>query len=90
VMWFAHRAGHLMIDDRLRQSAIKLTAAGLVLALVLWLCAPPAARLLAGWHGIGDLATLALLAAVGGAVYGGIVLALFGRQWLATFRSRSR
>jgi putative peptidoglycan lipid II flippase len=90
VMWFAHRAGHLLIDDRLRQSAIKLTAAGLALAVALWLCAPPAARLLAGWHGIGDIATLALLAAIGGVVYGGIVLALFGRQWLATFRSRSR
>jgi putative peptidoglycan lipid II flippase len=90
VVWFGVRAGHIQVDDRLKQSAIRLAAAGLALAAVLWLCAPPAARWLAGWRGVGDLATLALLAAIGGAVYGGIVLALFGRQWLATFRSRSR
>jgi putative peptidoglycan lipid II flippase len=90
VVWFGVRAGHIRIDDRLRQSAIKLAAAGLALAAVLWLCAGPVTRLLTGWHGVGYLAALALLAAIGGAVYGGIVLALFGRQWLATFRSRSR
>ena len=35
VMWFAHRAGHVRIDGRLRQSALKLAVAGLVLAAVL-------------------------------------------------------
>ena len=31
------------------------------------------------WHRLRDVATLAVLAAIGGAVYGGVVLALFGR-----------
>ena len=89
VVWFGIRAGHIQIDARLRESAIKLAAAGGVLALVLWLCAAPVARFVKGWRGIDDIAALALLAAIGGTVYGGIVLALFGRRWLATFRSRS-
>jgi hypothetical protein len=36
----------------------------------------------------GDLLTLVALAIIGGAVYGGIVLALFGRDWLKAFRAR--
>ena len=32
-----------------------------------------------------DESTLAVLAVIGAVVYGGVVLALFGRQWLATF-----
>jgi putative peptidoglycan lipid II flippase len=89
VIWFGIRAGHIRIDARLRQSAIKLAAAGLTLALALWLSSAPVARLATGWRGIDDIAALTLLAAVGLIVYGGMVLALFGRRWLATFRSRS-
>ena len=87
VLWLGVRAGHIQIDERLRLSAIKLIAAGLVLAGVLWLCAGPVARLFDGWL-LRDVATLALLAAIGGVIYGGIVLALFGRRWLAAFRAR--
>jgi putative peptidoglycan lipid II flippase len=90
VVWFGVRAGHIRVDDRLRQSAVKLAAAGLALAAVLWLCAAPVTQMLTGRHGLGHLAALALLAAIGAAVYGGVLLALFGRKWLATFRSRSR
>jgi putative peptidoglycan lipid II flippase len=90
VLWFAHRAGHLAIDERLRQSAIKLTTAGLALAAVLWLCAAPAAQLFDGWHRLRDVATLGVLIAIGGCLYGGIVLALFGRSWLKAFRARAR
>jgi putative peptidoglycan lipid II flippase len=89
VVWFAHRAGHLTIDRQLRLAAAKLVGAGAVLAAALWLCAGPAARLFAGWHGR-DLATLALLAVIGGVLYSGIVLAMFGRRWLAAFRARRR
>ncbi|HEY4142180.1 MAG TPA: murein biosynthesis integral membrane protein MurJ [Pseudolabrys sp.] len=89
VIWFGVRAGHIQIDARLRQSAIKLTAAGLTLALVLWLSSAPVARLATGWRGIEDIVALTLLAAIGLVVYGGIVLVLFGKHWLATFRSRS-
>lgn len=89
IIWFGLRAGHIQIDARLKQAAIKLAAVGLALALALWLCAAPIARLTTAWHGIGDIAALALLAGIGLVVYGGMLLALFGRRWFATFRSRS-
>ena len=81
---------HLQIDERLRQSTVKLAAAGLALAATLWLCDAPVAHLFEGWQRLRDVATLALLAAIGGSVYGGIVLALFGSRWLAAFRARRR
>ena len=90
VVWFAMRAGHLQIDERLRQSTVKLAGAGLALAATLWLCDAPVVHLFEGWQRLRDVATLALLAAIGGSVYGGIVLALFGSRWLAAFRARRR
>ena len=90
VAWFAMRAGHLRIDERLRQSTVKLVAAGLALAVTVWLCEAPVAHLFADWPRLQDVAILALLAAIGGGVYGGIVLILFGRGWLAAFRARRR
>lgn len=90
VLWFAHRAGQLTIDERLRQSTWKLAAAGLALAAVLWLCDGPVAHLFDTWHGLRDVATLGGLIAIGGSLYSGIVLALFGRSWLKAFRARSR
>ncbi|MEP7029332.1 MAG: murein biosynthesis integral membrane protein MurJ [Pseudolabrys sp.] len=88
VIWFGIRAGHVKIDARLRQSAIRLAGAGVVLAGVLWMCAGPVARLFDGLQSLRDVAALAVLAAIGGIVYGGIVLALFGPGWLAAFRAR--
>ncbi len=90
VVWFGIRAGHIRIDQRLRQSTFKLAGAGLVLAAVLWLCAGPVVHLFEDWHRLRQVAALAMLAAIGGAIYGGIVLALFGRRWLAAFQARSR
>jgi len=90
VVWFAMRAGHLTIDRRLRQSAIKLALAGLALAVLLWLCDGPVAHLFDDWHRLRDVATLAVLVALGGSLYGGVVLALFGRGWLAAFQARRR
>jgi putative peptidoglycan lipid II flippase len=90
VMWFAVRAGHLVFDQALRSAVAKLVAAGLALALVLALAQGPVARLFAGapaWH---DVAALAVMAAIGAGVYGGIVLALFGGDWLAILRRRKR
>jgi len=90
LLWFAKRAGHLAIDARLRQSAWKLAAAGLALAAMLWLCDGPVAQLFDGWHRLRDVATLGVLIAIGGCLYGGIVLALFGRSWLKAFRARAK
>ena len=88
VAWLAWRKGHLVLDPGLRSAVAKLTMAGIALALVLWIAEPPAARLFAGDTSLRDEKTLATLAAIGAAVYGGLVLALFGRQWLATLRRR--
>jgi putative peptidoglycan lipid II flippase len=90
VVWFAMRAGHLRIDERLRQSMLKLAAAGLALAAALWLCDGPVAHLFAGWQHLRDVAALAVLVVIGGVVYGGIVIALFGPRWLEAFRARRR
>ncbi len=90
VLWFAMRAGHLQIDERLRQSAIKLAAAGIALAVVLWFCAAPVAHIFDGWDRLHDLATLIALSAIGGGIYGGVVLILFGREWLEKFRAAQR
>ncbi len=90
VIWFAHRAGHASIDARLRQSAVKLAAAGLAVAVFLWLCQAPVAHLFDDWHRLRDLATLTVLAGVAAVIYGGSILILFGRGWLAAFRAKSR
>jgi len=90
VVWFAARAGHASHDKRLRQSIIRLVAAGVVLAVVLWLCNGPVLRWLADWPGPRDLVALAIISAVGAAVYGGIVLTLFGRDWVALIRTKPR
>ena len=75
VVWFAARAGHISDDRRLRQSMIRLAIAGVVLAVALWLCHGPVVRWLADWTGPRDLAALAIIGAIGAAVYGGTVIA---------------
>jgi putative peptidoglycan lipid II flippase len=88
VVWFGLRAGHVQIDERLRESAIKLAAVGVAMAALLWICQAPVAQLFAGWERLRDVATLAVLAAIGGGAYGGIVFAMFGKRWLTAFRAR--
>src|SRR5262249_52624345 len=88
VGWFAVRRGHLAFDPGLSGAVTKLAACGIALAVVLWLAYAPVAGLFAGWTSLRDESTLALLAAIGGAVYLGGVFALFGRQWLAALQAR--
>jgi putative peptidoglycan lipid II flippase len=90
VVWFAMRAGHASHDGRLRQSVLRLAVAGVVLAAALWLCHAPVVRWVADWHGLHDLAALAVLGAIGAAVYGGTILVLFGPGWLEAFRAKRR
>jgi putative peptidoglycan lipid II flippase len=90
VLWFAWRAGFARIDERLRQSAIKLAGAGLALAVVLWVCRGPVMNLFKEWHQFRDLAALVTLMAIGGGIYGAIVLAIFGRDWLKRFRAAAQ
>jgi len=90
VVWFAKRAGHFGVDEQLQKSIVKLAVAGLVLAAALWLCETPVAHLFDSMNRLRSVATLALIAAIGGVVYGGIVMVLFGPAWLAAFRARRR
>ncbi len=90
VVWFAIRAGHVRIDQRLRQSTLKLAIAGLALAAALWLSHALVLRWVDGWQSLRDLIALIILATIGAAVYGGIILILFGRGWLTAFRARQR
>jgi putative peptidoglycan lipid II flippase len=90
VFWFAHRAGLAQIDERLRVSALKLAVAGLTLAAALWLAREPAAHWFQGLSHFRDLASLLVLIGIGGFVYGAVILALFGRDWLRRFRLAGR
>jgi putative peptidoglycan lipid II flippase len=85
VTWFAWRQGLLAFDAQFRRTVAKLGAAGIALALFLFLVAVPAERLFARWTVLRDEAALALLAAGGGLIYAAAILVLLGRRWLTTF-----
>jgi putative peptidoglycan lipid II flippase len=86
--WFAVRGGFLSFDTRFKTSAMKLAGAGLALAAALALAAPPVIRMCASFGGLRHVAALLILAALGGVVYGGAVIAMFGSQWIAGLRRR--
>jgi putative peptidoglycan lipid II flippase len=86
LLWFAWRGRLIAFDPGLKRSVARLALAGLALALALWLAERPVAALFSGRATLKDEAELAALAAIGAVVYGGIVLAMFGREWLARFR----
>jgi len=83
VVWFAARAGHLSMDPRLRTSAVRLGVAGCVLALGLWLGALLVMRVWPARATLRDESALAALAALGAVLYGGALIILFGKEWLA-------
>ena len=87
LIWFAQRAGLFAFDPEVVRSAMRLMAAGLVMAVVLWLAEAPVQALLAGRAAHNELA-LALLALIGAVVYAAMVIALFGRRWFAGFMAR--
>jgi putative peptidoglycan lipid II flippase len=87
--WLAARQNLLTIDQRLKRSGLKLAIAGIALALALLLCESLVASIFATMP-LRDEATLLVLGMIGIMVYGGAVLALFGRQWLSMFRGRMR
>jgi len=90
VLWFAARAGRIAFGGSLARSVGRLAAAGIVLAVVLGLAVGPVASFFSAWPRLRDEASLATLAGIGAVVYGGMLLALFGPQWLAAFRRRTR
>ncbi len=89
VAWYARRAGMLQLDARLKGSIVKLMVAGLALALALLAAERVVVPLSSHWPARAVL-VLATLALVGGIVYAGAIVTLFGRQWLKAFRARRR
>ncbi len=88
LIWLAARRGLITVDERLKQSAARLLMAGLALAVALYFGERAVARVFAGWLVLPDVAMLAALAVIGAVVYFGIVLALFGTQWLTALRRK--
>jgi putative peptidoglycan lipid II flippase len=86
VIYFAARAGFFAPDAELKTTLIKLGGAALALALTLATAAPFVASLVSSWSRFRSESELALLILLGGAVYGGLVVVLFGRRWLAMMR----
>ena len=86
VLFFAIRAGYLRIDNRLVTAVVKLLLAAAVMALALvatvWLSSPWIASLTALRHET----QLALLIVAGAVSYAGMIVALFGRNWLNALR----
>jgi putative peptidoglycan lipid II flippase len=89
LLWLAARARLIAFDARLLRAVGRLAVAGLALALALSLAQTPVAALVSDWKAFRDEAALAMLAAIGAAVYVGAVLALFGRDWLAQLRRKA-
>jgi putative peptidoglycan lipid II flippase len=90
LIWLAARRDLLTIDPGLRQALGRLVMAGGVLAVALYLAEQPVASLFAGWTSLRDVMTLLVLGLVGLVVYGGLVAAMFGSQWLKSLRARPR
>ena len=88
LVWFAMRAKLMRIDDRLRLSAAKLAAAGVLLGAALFASAAPVVGFCKSFGSLRFVAALALLMAIGVVIYGGAVAAMFGSQWFRAFRLR--
>ncbi len=88
LVWFARRQKLFTVEPHLLQSAAKLAIAGAALAMALFVCERPVATVAPA--PLRDEITLLTLMAIGGVVYGGAVALLFGKEWLAAFRRRSR
>jgi putative peptidoglycan lipid II flippase len=90
VLWFAARAGHVAADATLKSALVKLAAAGVAMALLLFFAAPLVGTFVSSWSKFRNESELLLLALLGGALYGALVLALFGKRWLSVLRKRAR
>jgi putative peptidoglycan lipid II flippase len=86
VLYFAVRAHVIAADAELKASLVKLAAAGIALAIVLLIADPVVTALLSSWSRFGNESELLLLVLIGGLVYGGLALVLFGRRWLSLMR----
>jgi putative peptidoglycan lipid II flippase len=83
VLWLAARADFIAADRELKASLGKLAAAGLAMAVLLVIALPLVMRLLSSMSRFRNESELLVMALLGGVFYGGLVLILFGRRWLA-------
>ncbi|MCZ7658462.1 MAG: murein biosynthesis integral membrane protein MurJ [Xanthobacteraceae bacterium] len=86
--WFALRRGLVSFEPHLARATAKFAVAGLALAGLLLVAQRPAIELFAGWPALRHVLPLAVLALLGALVYGGAIVLLFGREWLAALRRR--
>jgi len=84
LLWFGLRAGFIRFDSAFRRVVLKLILAGIALVAALWIAQWPVLAMTAGFSGHHWMALL-LLAFLGALVYGGAILGLFGKAWLASF-----
>ncbi|MBV8836709.1 MAG: lipid II flippase MurJ, partial [Alphaproteobacteria bacterium] len=89
IIWFGLRGRLLAFDAELKSAVVKLIAASLVLAAVLWIAQRPMLALAAGLpaHNVAALVLLAVIAAL---AYAAALFALFGRAWIMSFGRSSR
>jgi putative peptidoglycan lipid II flippase len=85
ILWFGLRAGLMSFDAAFKRAVLKLIVAGLALFAALWIAQWPVLAMTAGFPGRHTWLALLLLAFIGALVYGGAVLGLFGKAWLASF-----
>jgi putative peptidoglycan lipid II flippase len=90
VLYLASRKGFIASDAKLKSSIAKFAAAGAAMAVVLLFAYPLVASPLSSLSRFSNVAELIVLTLLGGAAYGALVLALFGRRWLPVIRGRRR
>jgi putative peptidoglycan lipid II flippase len=90
LFWFARRQHLFALDAGLKRSAPRLILAALVFAATLWLAERVVMRLLPSGMPLRDVMALVILTATGFVVYGGLLMVLFGRPWLATMGAGAR
>jgi putative peptidoglycan lipid II flippase len=86
ILWLASRAGFITADAELKASLRKLAIAGIALAVLLLAVTPFVTSLLSSLARFRDVTELLVLALLGGACYGALVIVLFGRRWTGLLR----
>ena len=85
LLWFGLRAGFIRFHSAFKRAILKLMLAGIALLAALWIAQWPVLAMTAGFPGMHNWLALLLLAFLGALVYGGAILGLFGKAWLASF-----
>jgi putative peptidoglycan lipid II flippase len=89
VLWFAARAGLIAADATLKSSLTKLGIAGSSFFVFIVIASPVVTWLFSSMSRFRYESELLVLAVLGGALYGAIAFALFGRRWLSLMRERA-